>query len=81
MNTPRTLVPLVFLALVSTFGCQTAKTTATVEIPIAETPQDKSLIEIGRDRLFADKNGLGACSALNDLRDDYSLQFRSVVKA
>jgi osmotically-inducible protein OsmY len=46
----------VFLALASNFGCQTAKTSATVDIPIAETPQDKALSKLVLDRLLADKN-------------------------
>jgi osmotically-inducible protein OsmY len=55
MTNPRTLLPLVFLALISTFGCQTIQSTATVEIPIAETSQDKILSKLVLDRLVADK--------------------------
>jgi osmotically-inducible protein OsmY len=51
----RTLLPLVFLALTFTFGCQSIQSTATVDIPTAETPQDEALSKSVLDRLLADK--------------------------
>jgi osmotically-inducible protein OsmY len=41
--------------MASAFGCQTTKITATVDIPIAESPQDKALSKLVLDRLLADK--------------------------
>jgi osmotically-inducible protein OsmY len=55
MPNPRILLPLVFLALTSTFGCQTIPGSATVETPAAENPQDKALSKSVLGRLLADK--------------------------
>ena len=53
MPYPRFLLPLVFLALTSTFGCQTIPGSATVEIPAAENPRDAALSKSMLDRLLA----------------------------
>ena len=55
MISPRTLLPVVFLALISVFGCQMVPSSATVDIPTAETPQDEALSKSVLSRLLADK--------------------------
>lgn len=55
MTNPRTLFPLVFLALTSTFGCQTIPGSATIEIPAAENPRDEALSKSVLGRLLAYK--------------------------
>ena len=40
MVNPRTLLPIAFLALTLTASCQMLQSSATVDIPTAETPQD-----------------------------------------
>jgi len=55
MISPRTLLPVVFLALTSVFGCQMVPSSATVDIPTAETPQDEVLSKSVLSRLLADK--------------------------
>jgi len=55
MISPRTLLPVVFLALTSVFGCQMVPSSATVDIPTVETPQDEALSKSVLSRLLADK--------------------------
>ena len=55
MVSPRTLLPVAFLALVSIASCQMLQTSATVDIPTVETPQDEALSKMVLDRLLADK--------------------------
>ncbi|MGH7854723.1 MAG: BON domain-containing protein [Candidatus Binatia bacterium] len=51
--------PLALIAALSVLpfvgGCQTMGSTATVEIPTVESPQDSALSKSVRDRLLADK--------------------------
>lgn len=54
MTNPRTLLPLVFLAL--TLGCQTiVPGSATIEIPATENPRDEALSKSVLGRLLAYK--------------------------
>src|ERR1041384_7719465 len=55
MVSPRTLLPVAFLALVSIVSCQMLQTSATVDIPTAETPMDEALSKLVLNRLLADK--------------------------
>ena len=55
MGNLRTLLPIVFLALVSIVSCQMLQTSTTVDIPTAETPEDEALSKSVLDRLFADQ--------------------------
>jgi len=52
---PRTLLPVFLLALTSSFGCQMVQSSASVDIPTAESPQDKASSKSVLDRLLADK--------------------------
>jgi len=51
----RTLLPVFLLALMSLFGCQMVQSSASVDIPTAESPQDEALSKSVLDRLLADK--------------------------
>ena len=51
----RTLLPVFLLALMSLFGCQMVQSSASVDIPMAESPQDEALSKSVLDRLLADK--------------------------
>ncbi|MGN6733180.1 MAG: BON domain-containing protein [Candidatus Binatia bacterium] len=55
MVNPRTLLPIAFLALTLTASCQMLQSSATVDIPTAETPKDEALSKAVLDRLLADK--------------------------
>ena len=55
MTSSRTLLAVPLLALTWFIGCQMVQRSATVEIPAAESPQDKSLSKSVLDRLLADK--------------------------
>lgn len=55
MNSLRTLLSVTLLALTSIVGCQMLQSSATVDIPTAETPTDEALSKSVRDRLLADK--------------------------
>jgi osmotically-inducible protein OsmY len=46
---------VVLLVLTSASGCQMIQSSATVDIPTAETPQDEALSKSVLDRLLADK--------------------------
>jgi osmotically-inducible protein OsmY len=63
MTSSRTLLPVVFLALTCAFGCQIVRSSATVDIPTAETLEDEALSKSVLDRLFADKK-----AELSDIR-------------
>ena len=55
MNSLRTLLSVALLALTSIVGCQMLQSSATVDIPTAETPTDEAVSKSVRDRLLADK--------------------------
>jgi osmotically-inducible protein OsmY len=46
---------VVLFVLTSVSGCQMMQSSATVDIPMAETPQDEALSKSVLDRLLADK--------------------------
>ena len=46
---------VVLLVLTAASGCQMIQSSATVDIPTAETPQDEALSKSVLDRLLADK--------------------------
>ena len=46
---------VVLLVLTAAFGCQMIQSSATVDIPTAETPQDEALSKSVLDRLLANK--------------------------
>jgi len=51
---PRSLLPVVFLAVTSACGCQMVPSSTTVDIPAAESSQDEALSKSVLDRLLAD---------------------------
>ena len=51
----RSLLPVIFLALISVFACQMVPSSTTVDIPSAETPKDEALSKSVLNRLLADK--------------------------
>jgi osmotically-inducible protein OsmY len=55
MISPKTLLAIVLLALTSVFGCQMVQSSATVDVPTAETPEDEALSKSVLDRLLMDK--------------------------
>ena len=55
MNSLRTLLSVALLALTSIVGCQMLQSSATVDIPTAETPTDEALSKSVLNRLLADK--------------------------
>jgi osmotically-inducible protein OsmY len=55
MVCPKTLRAIGLLALTLVFGCQMVRSSATVNVPTAETPQDEALSKSVMDRLLADK--------------------------
>ena len=55
MISPKTLLAIVLLALTSVFGCQMVQSSATVDVPTAETPEDEALSKSVLDRLLMDQ--------------------------
>jgi len=55
MTRPETLLAVMLLALASVVGCQMMRSSATVNVPTAETPQDEALSKSVMHRLLADK--------------------------
>jgi osmotically-inducible protein OsmY len=55
MISPKTLPAIALLALTSAFGCQMLQSSATVDVPRAETPEDEALSRSVRERLLIDK--------------------------
>src|SRR5207247_8850158 len=55
MSRPKTLRAIVLLALTPVFGCQMVRSSATVNGPTAEAPQDEALSKSVLNRLLADK--------------------------
>jgi len=55
MISPKTLRAIVLLALTPVFGCQMVHSSATVNVPTAEAPQDEALSKSVLNRLLADK--------------------------
>jgi osmotically-inducible protein OsmY len=55
MTRPETFLAVILFTLTSGLGCQMMQSTATVDIPMAETPQDEALSKSVMDRLLADK--------------------------
>ena len=51
----RTVLAIVLLALTSVLGCQMVQSSATVDVPTAETLEDKALSKSVLDRLLMDK--------------------------
>jgi osmotically-inducible protein OsmY len=51
----RLMMVAAFSLLPFVFGCQTMRPETTVQLPVAETPQDQTLSKSVRDRLLADK--------------------------
>jgi osmotically-inducible protein OsmY len=55
MISPKTLLAIVLLALTSVLGCQMVQSSATVDVPTAQTPEDEALSKSVLDRLLMDK--------------------------
>jgi osmotically-inducible protein OsmY len=55
MVSRRTLLASVLLALTSALGCQMLQSSATVDVPTAETSEDEALSKSVLDRLLMDK--------------------------
>jgi osmotically-inducible protein OsmY len=51
----KTLLAIVLLSLTSGLGCQMLQSSATVDVPTAETPEDEALSRSVLDRLLMDK--------------------------
>jgi osmotically-inducible protein OsmY len=51
----KTLLAIGLLALTTVVGCQMVPSSATVDVPTAETPQDEALSKAVLNRLIADK--------------------------
>ena len=72
MISPGTLLPVIFFALSSVFGCQIVPSSTTVDIPTAETSKDQALSKAVLDRLLADKNAdLTGISVVSNARKVY----------
>ena len=55
MVSRKTLLPSLLLILMSGLGCQVLQSSATIDVPAAETPEDEALSKSVMNRLLMDK--------------------------
>jgi len=79
MISPKTLRAIVLLALTPVFGCQMVRSSATVNVPTAEAPQDEALSKSVLDRLLADKKV--DLTGITVVSNDGKVYLRGMVKS
>ena len=79
MSNPKTLLAIVLLGLTSSLGCQMVQSSATVDVPTAETPQDEALSKSVLDRLLMDKKA--DLSGIRVVSNDGTVYLTGTVKS